>query len=68
MSQLRTSASDENSSEAPVSMRFVEEVLETSHAVLPNDGSMDEQWSVFRTVMTESAASVLGYEKKHQPK
>ena len=48
-------------------MRFMEEVLETSHAVFPDDGSMDEQWSVFRTAMTESTTSVLGYEKKHQP-
>ena len=30
-------------------------------------GNIDEQWSVFRTALTESAASVLGYEKKHQP-
>ena len=48
-------------------MRFMEEVLETAHAVSPGDGSMDEQWSVFRNAMTESATSVLGYEKKHQP-
>ena len=67
VSQLRSGADGDTGCEAPVSMRFVEEVLERAHAVWPDDGNIDEQWSVFRVALTESAASVLGYEKKHQP-
>ena len=44
-------------------MGFVEEV---SHAVWPDDGNIDEKWSVFCTALTESAASVLGYREKDQ--
>ncbi|XP_065886632.1 uncharacterized protein [Dysidea avara] len=67
VSQLRSGVDGDTGCEAPVSMRFVEEVLERAHAVWPDDGNIDEQWFVFHAVLTESAASVLGYEKKHQP-
>jgi len=42
VSQLRTGASDKVDSEAPVSVRFVKEVLERAHAVWPDDGNIDE--------------------------
>ena len=67
MSRLRSGADGDTGCEAPVSVRFVEEVLERAHAVWPDGGNIDEQWSVFHSALTESAASVLGYEKKHQP-
>jgi len=51
----------------PVSVRFVEEVLERAHAVWPDDGNINEKWSAFHTLLTEFAATVLGYDEKHQP-
>ena len=40
VSQLRTG---DHGGEVPVSVRFVEEVLERTHAVWSNDGNVDEQ-------------------------
>ena len=67
VTQLRTCADNDSGCGAPLKVKFVEEVLKRAHAVWPTDGDVDEQWSVLRTALTESTASVLGYEKSYQP-
>ena len=60
--QLRTNVDGD-----PLKLKFVNQVLERTHAVWPDDGNVDEQWSVLCAAMTESASNVLGYEKSYQP-